>query len=298
MELKNIVEALIFASPEPITAKALARCVRNKIDDDQRAAEEAAEEGAPPAELDLDPSILKAKAEDIESAIADLNAAYEDEGRTFRLVDGPSGWRMYTETEYAEWVRELFPGQKPAKLSPPALETLAIIAYRQPIIKADIEAVRGVSVDGVLQKIIDRGLVKLVGRAEVPGRPLLYGTTELFMEHFGVKEIDDLPNAAELRTIPLPNADGGEQNPKETEKQMALAASNQKEDEEAARKELSGETPAEPDATLEPEPEPAAAEVEAEADYGDGDGDGDDASLETDDAAAETETQGELIPNA
>lgn len=282
MELKNIVEALIFASPEPISAKALARCVRNKIEDDQRAAEEAAEEGKEPVVVEFPPEIVKANPESVESAIGELNQAYEDEGRSFRLVDGPSGWRMFTEPEYAEWVRELFPGQKPAKLSPPALETLAIVAYRQPIMKADIEAVRGVSVDGVLQKIIDRGLIKIVGRAEVPGRPLLYGTTELFMEHFGVKEIDDLPNAAELRTMPLPDAEGGQQNPKETEKQLSLSAAKQKEDEEEGRRELAGESESAEEPKAEAEAEPAAAEVEDEADEGE----------------SEEESQRELIADA
>lgn len=242
MELKEIVESLIFASPEPISAKAVARCIRNKIDDDRKALEDAAEEGQEPEELDLPKAVLKASAESVEAAISELNASYEKEGRAYRLVDGPSGWRMFTQPEYAEWVRELFPGQKPARLSGPALETLAIIAYRQPITKADIEAVRGVSVDGVLQKIIDRGLVKIAGRAETPGKPLLYATSDLFMEHFGVKEIDELPNAAELRTMALPDAEGGQQNPQETEKQLALAAAKEKENEEAARQELSGES--------------------------------------------------------
>ena len=104
------------------------------------------------------------------------------------------------------WVRQLFPGPKPARLSPPALETLAIIAYRQPITRADVEAVRGVTVDGVLQNLMERGLVKISGRAELPGRPLLYETTQFFLEHFGLRNLDELPNAEELRTRYLPVA--------------------------------------------------------------------------------------------
>ena len=86
----------------------------------------------------------------------------------------------------------------------PALETLAIIAYRQPVTRADCEAVRGVAVDGVMQVLLDRGLVKIAGRAEVPGRPLLYSTTEYFLQHFGLKTVDELPNAGELRRVALP----------------------------------------------------------------------------------------------
>jgi segregation and condensation protein B len=95
---------------------------------------------------------------------------------------------------------------KPARLTPPSLETLAIIAYRQPITRADVEAVRGVAVDGVLQNLMERGLVKIGGRAEVPGRPLLYETTQFFLEHFGLRDLDELPNAEELRTRYLPTA--------------------------------------------------------------------------------------------
>ena len=100
----------------------------------------------------------------------------------------------------------LFPAPKPARLSAPALETLAIIAYRQPITRADVEAVRGVNIDGVLQTLMERGLVKIVGRAEIPGRPLLYETTQFFLDHFGLRNLDELPNAEELRRRYLPVA--------------------------------------------------------------------------------------------
>jgi segregation and condensation protein B len=96
---------------------------------------------------------------------------------------------------------------RPEKLSAAALETLALIAYRQPITKADIEAVRGVSVDGTMQKLLERRLIRTGGRADLPGRPMLYETTEYFMEHFGVKTLDDLPNASELRLVHLPTAE-------------------------------------------------------------------------------------------
>jgi segregation and condensation protein B len=96
-------------------------------------------------------------------------------------------------------------------MSPPALETLAIVAYRQPVTRADIEAVRGVAVDGVLQNLMERGLVKISGRAELPGRPLLYETTGFFLEHFGLRNLEELPNAQELRSRHLPTAQTREQ---------------------------------------------------------------------------------------
>src|SRR6202011_3083185 len=116
------------------------------------------------------------------------------------------GWQLVTDPNYGQWVRELFPAAKPARLTAPALETLAIIAYRQPITRADVEAVRGVNIDGVLQTLMERGLVKIAGRAEIPGRPLLYETTQFFLDHFGLRSLDELPNVEELRTRHLPVA--------------------------------------------------------------------------------------------
>jgi segregation and condensation protein B len=113
---------------------------------------------------------------------------------------------LATDPKYAGWVRQLFPSPKPARLSAPALETLAIIAYRQPITRADVEAVRGVNIDGVLQTLMERGLVKIAGRAEIPGRPLLYETTQFFLDHFGLRTLDEMPNVEELRTRHLPMA--------------------------------------------------------------------------------------------
>jgi Predicted transcriptional regulator containing the HTH domain len=105
---------------------------------------------------------------------------YIQQSRAFQLVEKAEGWQLATDPGFAKWVRQLFPAPKPARLSAPALETLAIIAYRQPITRADVEAVRGVNIDGVLQTLMERGLVKIAGRAEIPGRPLLYETTQFF----------------------------------------------------------------------------------------------------------------------
>ena len=141
---------------------------------------------------------------DVILAIAALISTYEESGRAFTLIERPKGWKLYTRIEYGDFVRQLFPGRKPERMSGPAMETLAIIAYRQPITKAAIEAVRGVSCDGMIQKLLDRDLIRIGGRAELPGRPLLYETTDLFFEHFGIRSIDDLPNANELRKVKLP----------------------------------------------------------------------------------------------
>jgi segregation and condensation protein B len=113
---------------------------------------------------------------------------------------------LASEAQYARWVRQLFPAAKPVRLSSPALETLAIIAYRQPITRADVEVVRGVAIESVLQTLMERGLVKIAGRAEIPGRPLLYETTQFFLEHFGLRNLDELPNAEELKRRELPKA--------------------------------------------------------------------------------------------
>jgi segregation and condensation protein B len=107
-------------------------------------------------------------------------------------------------------------------MSGPAMETLAIIAYRQPITKAAIEAVRGVACDGMIQKLLDRDLIRIGGRAELPGRPLLYETTDLFFEHFGIRSIDDLPNATELRKVKLPEAKETASPAEEAGQQLAL----------------------------------------------------------------------------
>ena len=156
------------------------------------------------------------EAEIVESLHA-LQKEYSELGRAFHLVEQVSGWVLVSRIEYQVWVRQLFPEMRPTRLSAPALETLAIIAYRQPITKADVEAIRGVTVDGVMQKLLDAGLVKITGRAEIPGRPLLYVTTQHFMEHFGLKNLDELPNASELREVSLPKAaDAGRTRPPAT----------------------------------------------------------------------------------
>ncbi len=144
-------------------------------------------------------------------------------GNSTLLCEVAGGYQLRTRPEYAQWIRQLFQ-QTPPKLSQAAMETLAIIAYRQPITKAAIEAVRGVACDGMLQKLLDRDLIRIGGRAELPGRPLLYETTDLFFEHFGIRSIDDLPNATELRKVKLPAPEEAAPASADPEQQLALSA--------------------------------------------------------------------------
>ena len=151
-------------------------------------------------------AFAKIMEEEIATILEQLKTDYAEAARGFLLVEQVNGWHVVTAPEYAKWVRQLYPESKPARLSGPALETLAIVAYRQPITKADIEAVRGVAVDGMMQTLLEKGLISIAGRAEVPGRPLLYATTENFLEHFGLRSVDELPNATEFRRMNLPTA--------------------------------------------------------------------------------------------
>jgi len=202
MELHRLVEALLFACQEPLSVADMGRAVRETA----REAKEAAKESGHPA--DEEKIALEAVTdEQVREALQQLIEHYEKDMRSFTVVERSSGWRLAAKSEFAEWCRALYPNKKPSRLSAPALETLAIIAYRQPITKSAIEAVRGVSVDAMMQQLLDRDLVKIEGRAELPGRPLLYGTTDLFLDHFGIRQIDDLPNAAELRRVKLPTAE-------------------------------------------------------------------------------------------
>lgn len=200
MELISIVEALLFATQEPLGVPQMCAAVKDTAKD----IVEAAVEGV---ELPEWVSPLAGTTEvQVRAILDELITRYAAEKHAFTLVERANGWRIAARGEYAEWCRALYPGKKVQRLSQPALETLAIVAYRQPITKAGIEAVRGVSVDAMVQQLIDRGLMKIEGRADLPGRPLLYGTTEAFLDHFGVRSLDDMPNASELRRVKLPTA--------------------------------------------------------------------------------------------
>jgi segregation and condensation protein B len=239
MTLKQVIEALIFASPKPLSTQEIVAALRG-------AGEKAAEKGIEGAEREF----ASAKQDLVAATLAELAEEIRTAERGFLLLEQVNGWALNTHPDAAPWVRRLYPEAKPTRLSGPALETLAIIAYRQPVTRADVEVVRGVAVDGVMQVLLDRGLVRIAGRADVPGRPLLYSTTEFFLQHFGLKTTDELPNASELKRIALPTAPV----PEAPAEKPAKAA-------EAAKAEEP--VPAEPEPAA-PEPVEAALETPSE----------------------------------
>lgn len=201
MTLQQVVETLVTAAEEPLDSEGLANAIRQSVA--LRAADLAEGESLP----DHLTPFAETTAEQVESAIQELNAAYIAHGHALAIVLRPRGWQLMTRPDFADFLLSLFPERRTHRLSGPALETLAIIAYRQPVTKAEIESVRGVSADGMLQKLLDLELVKIGGRAELPGRPLQYVTTGKFLEHFNLHNVEDLPNSNELRRVKLPTAE-------------------------------------------------------------------------------------------
>lgn len=190
MELKTILEALLFSSQKPVSAKELRDVFLGTGDllaDDEQVQE-----------------FKGVKTNEITKALEELAGEYEKGARSYRLAQVAGAWQFVAQPEFAPWIRTLVgEKQRPARLSAPAMETLAIIAYRQPITRSEIEQIRGVSIDGTMQKLLERGLVEVTGKAEVVGRPSLYGTTDLFLEYFGLAALRDLPDAQELQRIPV-----------------------------------------------------------------------------------------------
>jgi segregation and condensation protein B len=228
MDLSSILESLLIASESPLPTPELARLVRTRAaelseDSITENPDLQAAPDSPEAKLEI-PLLAKITEEEVIAALNKLNQDYQLSGRSFLAAERAKGWKIYTLPDYAGFVRQLFPGQKPERLSAPAMETLAVIAYRQPVTKSAIEAVRGVSCDGMLQKLLDRELVRIDGRADLPGRPLLYTTSELFLEHFGINDIEDLPNIGELRQVDLPDGTEEEKIGEDAETQLALSA--------------------------------------------------------------------------
>ena len=185
-----ILEAVLFSAQKPLSLK--------ELRDVFAAAVEHAEGD------ETVRGLRKVKEEQLTAGLEELAREHEAAGRSYRLVCVAGSWQFVTQPEYAPWLKALV-GHKarPPRLSQPALETLAIIAYRQPLTRAEIEQVRGVTVDGVIQTLLERGVIGQQGRAEVVGRPITYGTTVLFLEYFGLRALEDLPAADELRRIPV-----------------------------------------------------------------------------------------------
>jgi len=194
MELKFVLEALLFASPKPLSADELRGLLRST--------------GAE-SEEEASAALRKVKREELQSTLESLAEEVDALGRAYRLVCVAGAWQFASRPEYGPWLRVLLGIKaRPPRLSQPALETLAIIAYRQPITRAEMEQIRGVSVDGVLQTLTERGLVEVTGKAEVPGRPSLYASTSAFLDYFGLRSLEELPAADELRRLPVEKPEG------------------------------------------------------------------------------------------
>jgi segregation and condensation protein B len=189
MDLSRIVEALLFATDRPLTPKAIAHALHQ------------AAKVSPSMETALHEKITLPE---VEAAVTQLESRLSSDGSSLMVQGIAGGFLLKTRPEFAMWTNKLFDQPKAPRLSQPALETLAVIAYRQPIGRAEIESVRGVAVDGVVATLLERKVIRVAGRSEQPGRPLLYETTPLFLELFGLKGLDELPNADELRRLQTP----------------------------------------------------------------------------------------------
>ena len=176
-ELKSVIESLLFVADGPQTLQRF-------------------------GEL-LDP----VDRQSIREVLSDLQGEYENQNRGVRLVEVAGGYQLRTTKANADWVKK-FLGGRPARMGKATLETLAIIAYRQPITKAEVEAIRGVDVDGVLTTLLERNLIRAVARKDVPGRPFLYGTTPEFLQLFNLKDLSHLPTLKEMEEISLPEISG------------------------------------------------------------------------------------------
>ena len=137
-------------------------------------------------------------AQAIKSALDELKDEYQASGRSFNIAEVAGGYQISTDPQYASWLQKLYRKSHTEKLTGPSLETLAIVAYRQPISRVEIEDIRGVNVDGVIKTLLEKSLVRITGRKQIPGRPFLYSTTRQFMEFFGLKSLEDLPKLEEF----------------------------------------------------------------------------------------------------
>jgi len=175
---KQIVEALILAAPEPISAQRLA---------------------------DIVPRLKPAGVKEL---IAELGREYQEQGRAFEIWEVAGGYQLRTLPTYANWVKQLLK-ERAMRLSRAALETLSVVAYKQPVTRAEVEHVRGVEVGPVLRGLVDRKLVKIAGHRDVPGRPMVYATTKRFLEVFGLPRLDDLPTLREVEDLLPTDPDEG-----------------------------------------------------------------------------------------
>lgn len=170
-QARQVIEALLFASSKPLTVPEIRKVIR----------------GMTPKQ--------------VEEHINALRAVYAEQNRSFEILEIAGGYEIATKREFAPWIMKVELQKKVRQATQSALETLAILAYKQPITRSEIEELRGVDVSGVITTLTERGFIKIVGKKEVPGRPFLYGTTEKFLEHFGLNSLQDLPSIDEIKTI-------------------------------------------------------------------------------------------------
>ena len=166
--LKSAIEALLFASERPLSPEEMKHAFNDAV-----------------------------SAADIREQIELLNKEYDAQDRGFRMYEIAGGFQLASDIRFAEVLKRFYQSREKKKLSQAGLETLSVVAYRQPVTRADIEAVRGVAVDGAVKTLLEKGMIRITGRKEVPGRPILYGTTQEFLEHFGLKSIQELPPLSE-----------------------------------------------------------------------------------------------------
>lgn len=167
-EAKRIIEALLFASDGPVSINEMATVLE-----------------------DVDSTLVR-------DLVYSLKAEYENQERSFTITEVAGGFQLVTDAYYAPWIKRLLGKERAQRLSMPALETLAIIAYKQPLTRSEIESIRGVNIEGVLENLLEKNLIKTSGRKEAPGRPFVYTITEEFLIHFGLKSLEDLPKLKEF----------------------------------------------------------------------------------------------------
>jgi segregation and condensation protein B len=271
-EVKQIAGALLFAAKLPLSAAEIRKVLRQVAETRGGAAKDFAE-------------VSEA---DVHAAVDQLRRDLEAAHVGVHVVEVANGYRLQNDLHCGPWLRHMLERGKANRLTKPALETLAIIAYRQPAMRSEIEAVRGVAVDQVLRNLVDLGLVKIVGRSELPGRPWLFGTSQKFLEYFGLKNVQDLPGVEELRRMeaeqkargaPTESALVSEEEPApEAGPELPLAS---------PEAEAEAEAPAEEEAATAAEAEPAepaeAAPAEPDEEAGEADEEYDDDEFEDED---------------
>lgn len=197
-KLKKILEALLISTSEPLTVKDLLKLFHKyeeQLVDSQKTEDEDSEEESE--------DLGSVKKKDLEWALQSIMEEAEVEDRAYRLVDGAKGFYLATAPQFSDYIRLLRAEPKPMKLTMATMETLSIIAYRQPVTRAEIESIRGVSVDSPVNRLLEIELIEVVGRAELPGRPIQYGTTEKFLEFSGIKDLEDLPTSDILTNVQI-----------------------------------------------------------------------------------------------